>query len=94
MGSWEGSYSRSFVSKPLLLAAVRRDIRERLRPKYKEYADEPNYLLGTCFTANHLFDFRKLARLFAVQIAPAQVMNPDARVAYFSPASIKNFGLP
>ncbi|MGD0650262.1 MAG: FRG domain-containing protein [Verrucomicrobiia bacterium] len=94
MSSWEGSYSRGFVSSPDLLSAMRSDIRVWLRPKYKTYTNRAAYMLAVCFTPNHLFLYRKFAHLFATQIAATQVMNCDCRVAYFCPASLDKFGLP
>jgi hypothetical protein len=94
-GSEDGSYSRSFASKSKLLAAIRDDIYDYLDPKWKPQLEKNiTGLLQAIWTPSRLFDYDKLAKLFAHEIAPVQVIMRSERVAiFFSPARLDSFGL-
>lgn len=94
-GSDDGSYSRSFASKSNLLAAVRDDIYEYLDPKWKPQLENNIIgLLQAIWSPSMLFDFDKLAKLFAHEIVPVQVILRSEGVAlFFSPARLDSFGL-
>jgi hypothetical protein len=94
-GSEDGSYSRSFASKAKLLAAVREDVYDYLDPKWKSQLEKNIVgLLQAIWTPSRLFDYDKLAKLFAHEIAPVQVIMRSERVAiFFSPARLDSFGL-
>lgn len=94
-GSEDGSYSRSFASKTKLLTAVRKDIYDYLDPKWKSQLEKNIVgLLQAIWTPSRLFDYDKLAELFAHEIAPVQVIMRSERVAiFFSPARLDSFGL-
>lgn len=94
-GSEDGSYSRSFASKSKLLAAVREDIYDYIDPKWQSQLEKNIVgLLQAIWTPSRLFDYDKLAKLFAHEIAPVQVIMRSERVAiFFSPARLDSFGL-
>jgi hypothetical protein len=94
-GSEDGSYSRSFASKSKLLAAVREDIYDYVDPKWKPQLDDNIIgLLQAIWAPDRLFDYDKLAKIFAYEIAPVQVIMRSERVAiFFSPARLDSFGL-
>ena len=94
-GSEDGSYSRSFASKSKLLAAVREDIYDYLEPKWKPQLEKNIVgLLQAIWAPSRLFDYDKLAKLFAYEIAPLQVIMRSEKVAiFFSPARLDSFGL-
>ena len=94
-GSEDGSYSRSFASKSKLLAAVREDIYDYVDPKWKPQLDNNIIgLLQAIWAPDRLFDYDKLAKIFAHEIAPVQVIMRSERVAiFFPPARLDSFGL-
>jgi hypothetical protein len=93
-GADDGSYSRGFVNTQQLLAAVRGDIADYLSADYKaQVLGNMTGLLQAVFVPSRLFEFRKLANLFATQLAPVQVLTRDQAV-YYSPARLTKFGLP
>jgi hypothetical protein len=90
----DGSYSRGFVNRKQLLEAVRPDIGDYLCTKYKKrLIGNMTGLLQAVYVPNRLFDFGKLAVLFATQLAPVQVLARKP-VVFFSPASLTGFGIP
>jgi hypothetical protein len=92
--SWEGSSARAFVSRNELLGAVRPNVQRYLRPRHRTYATQISPLLQLCSNPRRLFIFRKLARLFATQLGPTQVMRIERCASHFSPARLDGFGLP
>jgi hypothetical protein len=93
-GADDGSYSRGFVNRQQLLAAVRSDIADYLSVDYKtQVLGSMTALLQAVFVPSRLFEFRKLANLFVTQLAPVQVLTRDHAI-YYSPARLTRFGLP
>jgi hypothetical protein len=91
----DGSYARAYVSADSLVSCVRDDIRDYLTPVYREQvATNATGLLQAVQAPSRLFEFQPLARLFAQQLAPAQVLLRSGRAVYFSPARLYRFGLP
>lgn len=93
-GPPDSSYSRSFVSKQGLIQAVRPDL-QQLKPEYYNFLNPGNIsdLLLRLNSPKLLFDFRKLAHLFATQICPIQVLSRSLAI-FYSPAQLDAFGLP
>lgn len=96
LGSKDGSYSRAYVSKTKLLSAVRQDIEKYLVPRWKqELTGNIIGLLQVIWAPDKLFEFERLAKLFAQEIAPVQVLMRSSESAiFFSPARLDSFGLP
>ena len=92
-GSEDGSYSRSYSVKEDLINAFRSDISQYIRNNDVEFLETPEYLLLAIRAPELLFDFRKLANLFATQLAPIQVLIRKHAI-FFSPARLSAFGLP
>lgn len=94
-GAGDGSYSRSFASKSKLLAAVREDIYDYLDPKWKPQLEKNIVgLLQAIWAPNRLFDYDKLTKIFAHEIAPVQgIMRSEKVAIFFSPARLDSFGL-
>jgi hypothetical protein len=94
-GPDDGSYARAFVNRQQLLSAVRVDIADYLNVAYKaQVLGNITGLLQAVFVPNRLFEYRKLAHLFATQLAPIQVLTRDDYAIYYSPARLTKFGLP
>jgi hypothetical protein len=95
-GSEDGSYSRAFVSKKDLLAAVRPDLEKFLKTEYKKVLSSKNIagLLQLIPYPNLLFEFQKLAHLFATQISPLQVLTRSRLAIFYTPAQLDKLGLP
>lgn len=101
-GANDGSYSRAYVSKQDLLGAVRQDIEFYFAEQFRRsLTGNMIGLLQVVPAADRLFNFHKLARLFAQQIAPSQVLVRFAGDAkrptnpvFFSPARLRVIGLP
>ncbi len=94
-GAPDGSYSRAFAQKDALLGAVRDDISEFLAPAYKQQLiGNITGLFQACQAPERLFEFDRLARLFAHQIAPIQVLSRSDGAIFCSPARLDKFGLP
>jgi hypothetical protein len=91
--SHDGAYSDGYAAVADLLRAVRPDIAEHLKAKYRESAKEIDFLLQVIFAPDRLFEFDRLVELFALQLIPTQVLLSE-RVVYFSPARLWRFGLP
>jgi len=93
-GADDGSYSRGFVNTKQLRDTVRADISDYLNPEYRtQVLGNMTGLLQAVFVPTRLFEFRKLATLFATQLAPLQVLTRDYAV-FYSPARLTKFGLP
>ena len=95
-GTIDGSYSRAFVNRERLFQAVRDDYLDYIDEKYKEQnTGNMKGLLQAIYTPNRLFEFRKLATLFATEIAPVQVLTRGSNQAvFYSPARLTVLGLP
>lgn len=93
-GSWEGSYARGFVSASDLRKAVRDDIAKRLLARYRKHAPFVQPLLQICSSPSRLFPFSRLVHVFGRQIIPTQVLRPEGKASFFSPARLDGFGLP
>ena len=95
-GSEDGSYSRSYVSKSKLLAAVRDDIYDYIAPAWiEQIIGNIIGLLQAIWAPSRLFDFNKLSKLYAQEILPVQIlMRADNVAIFFSPARLDSFGLP
>ncbi len=94
-GCGDGSYSRAFVSENDLFEAVRQDLGHFLSPEYRKLISSRNIfgLLQLIHAPYFLFDFRKLASLFAKQINPIQVLTREFSL-FYSPARLYSFRLP
>jgi len=101
-GARDGSYSRAYASQSSLRQAVRHDIGDYLTPDYRErLLTNMTGLLQAVYTPSRLFDFDRLAIVFAREIAPSQVLSRFAgdekrhsNPIFFSPARLDKFGLP
>ncbi len=101
-GAADASYSRAYASHSELLKAVRKDIERFLAPAYRDsFIGNITGLLQAVKVPNRLFDFDRLARVFARQIAPSQVLvrfagdsKRHSSAIFFSPARLHKFGLP
>ena len=93
IGAQDGSGARAYVSKKELRRAVRHDIRNCLADP--DDSASLSLLLQAMWTPSHLFDFNALAKIWARQIAPTQVLiYKNDNVVFYSPARIDAFGLP
>jgi hypothetical protein len=95
-GSEDGSYSKGFASRDLLLTAVRSDIERYLDPALASLVlGNLTGLLQAIQDPRRLFEFSSLADVFVRQLAPSQVLFRDDSVAiFYSPARVDCFGLP
>jgi FRG domain len=95
-GADDGSYAPACVSRAKLLTSVRDDIQNYIAPNYKQDLNgNITGLLQAIQAPDRLFEFDRLAKLFAQEIAPSQVLMRSEGVAvYFSPARITVLGLP
>jgi hypothetical protein len=94
IASWNGSHAHAIVCREQLAAALRPDLRQRLRPEYRHYENNIEALLALCCCPRHLFAFESFSRLFATQMAPTQVLISAHNPGHFSPARTSAFGLP
>jgi len=91
----DGSYSLGYASKASLLKCVRRDIADYLQPRFRdEILGNVVGLMQAIHAPDRLFEFEPLARVFARQLAPTQVLTRSGRAVFFSPARIIRMGLP
>jgi len=94
-GSNDGSYSRAYVDRSVLLQAVRDDIEKFISPKYADQVlGNITGLLQAIQAPDRLFEFDKLANVFATRIAPAQVWMRKGTAVFYSPARLDTLGLP
>ncbi|MCK6563051.1 hypothetical protein L6R21_28005, partial [bacterium] len=72
------------------------DIENYLEPKWKpQISGNMTGLLQAIWAPDRLFNFVPLAKLFAQQIVPVQIlMRPNKSAIFFSPARLDSFGLP
>lgn len=91
-GSNDGASSIGFVSRYELKAAIRPDLSNYLADSYRECIDDLEFILQIVTSPQRLFHFRKLATLFAIQIAPTQLTRSPP--IFFHPARLKVIGLP
>jgi hypothetical protein len=87
-----GNYARSFASERGLKAAIRSDFKTYVRPVHRTKFGSTFFALAHCFSAPRLFNFRKLANLFACELVPVQVLE-SKYAPYFSPSRIIQFGI-
>ena len=87
--SWDGSGARGFVSRSDLRSAVRPSIQSYMKPRYRAYAKNIEPLLQLCSNPRRLFEFRRLASVFATQICPTQVMRPHRTAGHFLQLGLK-----
>lgn len=90
--SVDGASSRGYVSKGDLLAAMRDDLPEVLSDEARARAHDPEFLLSVIYSPCLLFDFDRLAALFATQIAPTQMARTPPH--FYHPARLRVLGLP
>jgi hypothetical protein len=94
-GSEDGSYSRAYVDRSDLLHAVRDDIGKFLNPQYADQVlGNITGLLQAIQSPDRLFEFDKLADLFATRIAPVQVWMRKGTAVFYSLARLDTLGLP
>lgn len=94
-GADDGSYSRGYASREMLLRAVREDIGSLLNPAFKEQVmGNMTGLLQAMQAPDRLFDFYRLAQVFVHQLAPIQVLARPTSAAFFAPARLHYFRLP
>jgi hypothetical protein len=94
-GSDDSSYARAYVGRASLLGAVRDDIGNFLTPEYSaELRADMVGLLQAVQDPNRLFEFDRLANVFARQIVPTQVLIRGGSAIFYSPARLDAFGLP
>jgi hypothetical protein len=94
-GSEDGSYSKGFAGRDLLLGAVRKDIGKYLKPDLAPlFGGNITGLLQAVQDPKRLFEFPPLADVFARQLAPSQILFRDSSAAiFYSPARVDRFGL-
>jgi hypothetical protein len=93
-GADDGSYSRGYVSKASLADAIRPDILSHVADQWKGQLDKNVCgILQTAWTPQRTFDFRLLTALFALEIAPYQVLARNT-ATFYSPARLVSLGLP
>jgi len=92
-GSKDGAYSRALVSDQDLQTAMRQDMQGFLRQP--ELSVHATVMLQACQAPNRLFEFERLAHIFASQVIPTQIQMRDTPSAiYYSPARLDTLGLP
>jgi len=91
-GSSDGASSQGYVSIDALHSALRPDLPAIISEEYIEYINDMRFLLQIIISPKMLFDFRKLANLFATQIAPTQMIRTSA--IFYNPARLNILGLP
>lgn len=92
--SWDGSYLYSYVSSHDLHDCIRHNIKSYLLPKYKHFSDDILMLLQCCWNPRRIFQFKRFSYLFATQIVPVQGLIEEQSTSHYSPARLKEFGLP
>lgn len=96
IGMADGSYTRGWVGASALRSAVRDDFTNWLAPAWRGRIESIQAIQQVASVAQHVFDFGRLASVFARQVAPTQaVLRGSARRArLYNPARSTAFGLP
>jgi FRG domain-containing protein len=90
----DGSYSLGYAAKTSLLECVREDVTDYIQPGFRDQiVGNVIGLMQAIHSPDKLFEFEPLARVFARQIAPTQVLTRSGRAVFFSPARINSLGL-
>jgi hypothetical protein len=93
-GARDGSYTRAWVPIEIVKSALRQDLSAFLNPEGQKFLAKPESLFMICSNPRSLFDFRRLAHVFAMYLAPSQVVFRPGEEAFFSPSRLDGFGLP
>jgi FRG domain len=101
-GASDASYSRGYASISKLYDAVREDIERYFTPLHRsQLVGNVTGMLQAVTAPDKLFNFDRLAKLFAREIAPSQVLvrfagdsKRKSNPVFFSPAPLDKFGLP
>jgi hypothetical protein len=94
-GGDDGSYSRAYAGIIDLERCARDDLAEHLAPAYRDaLAGNIHGVLQAIQAPARLFEFERLNHLFAIQLAPIQVLMRTGLAVYFSAARVSSLGLP
>jgi hypothetical protein len=95
LGAGDGSHSRGFAAASSLMSAFRDDIGAFVTPQWQEQLlKNPADILLSAPDLHRVFDFDRLALVFAREIAPLQVLVPGGGAVFYSPARLDSLGLP
>jgi hypothetical protein len=95
LGAGDGSFSRGFVAATSLMSAFREDIGTYVAPQWQDQIlNNPGGILQTAWNLHRVFDFDRLAPIFAREVAPFQVLAPGGGAVFYSPARLDSLGLP
>ena len=93
--AYDNAYSRGYAACTDLVAAMRSDLFELIRPEYADRAHaDLRDLFAIAWSPKLIFEFQPLTRLFARQVIPGQVVFRPTSPALFSPARLRTFGRP
>jgi hypothetical protein len=87
------SYSHGLASIEGLKHAIRKDVKELLKPDFKYKAEILPELLQIVQNPKYLFEFDAFKTLFAVEIIPTQIVK-GRDVVIFNLSSLRAFGNP
>ena len=101
-GAADKSYSLGYASEDALLKAVREDVEDFLAPDYRDQLlENVTGMIQAVTLPDRLFNFDRLAKVFAREIAPSQVLvrfagdsTHTSSAIFLSPARLAKFGLP
>jgi hypothetical protein len=93
-GTDDGSYSRGYASAAAIAVAARTDLFKYVAAEWKsQLSDNPFGILQTAWTPQKTFDFRRLNRAIARQVAPYQVLARSEAI-FYTAARLNVLGLP
>jgi hypothetical protein len=87
------SYSHGLANIEGLKHAIRKDLKESLKPEFKYKAEILPELLQIVQNPKYLFEFDAFKKLFAVEIIPTQIVK-GRDVVIFNLSSLRAFGNP
>lgn len=91
-GAPDGASAIGYAAIADLKSAFRSDLGKLLSDRATARIDDLHFVLQVVTAPRLLFDFRKLARVFATQIAPSQMVR--SAPFFFHPARLNELGLP
>ncbi|MBM3526287.1 MAG: FRG domain-containing protein, partial [Alphaproteobacteria bacterium] len=91
-GAPDGSSSVGYAARADLKAALRADLAAHLVDKAVARMDDLTFTLQVVSAPRLLFDFRKLAAIFATQVVPTQLIRSPPY--FFHPARLSELGVP
>jgi hypothetical protein len=87
-----GQHTSVAVPETEVIAALRSDLLDLLKPEFHDLRTKPEQLLHQVIEPGRLFDFDRFVTLFGHRLVPGQFLHRLRDVVLFSPAGIQRFG--